>query len=395
MSDKQAAGVMHANLTEQAQAVAVMDSAQRVDSNGWFEVKDNPLSRVGVFEYLGKQVSPDLPPDKVFKVFHPPEELSSPETIESFKLVPWVAGHTMLGDVGGVAAEDKGIGGVTGEQIYFKDGVLYGNLKMFSKSHADLVNQKGFKELSLGYTSTCEYAPGVYDGEEYQYVRRNFRGNHLATVPEGRMGKIVSVLDSVTPEKGTIMEVKEEVTLPDVSTLTVEQLMALVKAIAPKIKEAGKLAELLGAGEGEAKTEEEVKVETSDEDEEKVEAEVKTEDSDAVKTADADDEEKRIAVEDAAMKRAFVALSNRDKMARQAGAVVGTFDASNMTERECAAYVLKKVGLTAAKGHEVTAANAYLAGVNKAKPAQAVATTDAADTKPSAVPSFLSKQMGA
>lgn len=188
---------------------------------------------------------------------------------------------------------------------------------------------------------------------------------------------------------------EDEVKLPDVSNLTVDQLLELVKAIAPKIKEAGKLAELLGAGEGEAKTEEEVKVETSDEDEEKVEAEVKTEDSDAVKVEDEDDEEKRIAVEDAAMKRAFKALSNRDAMARKAGAVVGVFDASNMTERECAAYVLKKVGLTAAKGHEVTAANAYLAGVNKAKPAQAVATTDAADPKPSAVPSFLSKQMGA
>lgn len=380
-----------AELIGQSQAVAVMDSAQRVDTNGWFEVKDNPISRVGVFEYLGKQVSPDLPPDQVFKVFHPPEELSSKETIESFKLVPWVAGHTMLGAAGSVQAEDKGIGGVTGEQIYFKDGVLYSNLKMFSKSHADLVNRKGFKELSLGYTSTCEYAPGVYDGEEYQYVRRNFRGNHLATVPEGRMGKIVSVLDSVTPEKGTIMD--EEVKLPDVSTLTVDQLLALVKQIAPKIKEAGKLAELLGAGEGEAKAEE-VSVETSDEDE-KVEAEVKTEDSDAVKTTDEDDEEKRIAVEDAAMKRAFAALSNRDAMARKAGAVVGTFDHSNMTERECAAYVLKKVGLSAVKGHEVTAANAYLAGINKAKPAHIVATTDAADTKTTAAPSFLAKQLGA
>lgn len=387
-----------AELIGQSQAVAVMDSAQRVDANGWFEVENNPLSRVGVFEYFGKQVSPDLPPDEVFKVFHPPEELSDPETIKSARLVPWVAGHTMLGAAGSVQAEEKGVGGVTGEKIYFKDGILYGNLKMFSKSHADLVNQKGFKELSLGYTSTCEYAPGVYDGEEYQYVRRNFRFNHLATVPEGRMGKIVSVLDSVTPEKGTIME--DEVKLPDVSKLTVEQLMELVKAIAPKIQEAGKMAELLGAGKAEEKVEateggEDVKVETEDEDdEEEVKAEVKTEDEDKVAVTDEDKEEMRVKVEDAAM-RIVRSFASRDAMAKKAGAVVGTFDASSMTESECAAYVLKKVGLTAAKGHEVTAANAYLAGVNKAKPAQAVATTDAADPKPSAVPSFLSKQMGA
>lgn len=380
-------------LIQSASAVATMDSAQRVDQNGWIEIKSNPLSRVGVFEYFGRQVSPDLPPDEVFSVYHPAEELSDPETIESFKLVPWVAGHTMLGKPGKVQAEEKGVGGVTGEQIYFKDNILYGNLKVFSKSHADLVNAKGFKELSLGYTSVCEYAPGEYNGQPYQYVRRRFRGNHVATVPEGRMGKIVSVLDSSTVEKGNIMDGENK--LPDVSQLTVEQLLELVKAIAPKIAEAGKLAELLGAGSEKVEVKEggdvaEVKTEDNDPVKTEEKVEVKTTDEDAVAK-----EEERVAVEDAAMRRAFKALSNRDKLAREAVATVGVFDASNMTEGECAAYVLKKVGITAAKGHEVTAANAYLAGVNKAKPAAAtVNTMDGAD-KPAASADFLSTQLGA
>lgn len=400
-----------AALIQNAATVSTMDSAQQVDGNGWIEIKDNPLSRVGVFEYFGKQVSPDLPPDEIFKVYHPAEELSDPETIESFKLVPWVAGHTMLGRVGNVQAEEKGIGGVTGEQIYFKDGILYGNLKMFSKSHADLVNQKGFKELSLGYTSICEYAPGNFNGEDYQYVRRRFRGNHLATVPEGRMGKIVSVLDSLTPEKGIIMD--GEVTLPDVSKLTIEQLMELVKAIAPKIAEAGKMAELMGAAAAADPAADPAAAATTDNDDDPANvAATDNDDPDAAaappagdddpskkptNTTDEDDEKKRIATEDAAMKRAFKALSNRDAMARKAVPVVGVFDASNMTERECAAYVLKKVGLTAAKGHEVTAANAYLEGVNKAKPTRIINTMDGAldSSKSAAVASFLSKQLGA
>lgn len=385
-----------ADLIEQSVTVSAMDSAQRVDGNGWIEIQNNPLSRVGVFEYFGKHISPDLPPDEVFSVYHPAEELSDPETIKSAKLIPWIAGHTMLGKVGKVQAEEKGVGGVTGEQIYFKDGILYGNLKLFSKSHADLVNIKGFKELSLGYTSKCEYAPGEWNGQPYQYIRRQFRFNHTATVPEGRMGKIVSVLDSVTPEKGTIMDVKEEVTLPDVSKLTVEQLMELVKVIAPKIQEAGKMAELLGG-----KTEEKVEVK---EEGEGVEAEVKTEDTGAeVKTTDEELEEKKkeeelVKVEDAAMHRAFKALSNRDALARKAGAVVGVFDASNMTERECAGYILKKVGITAAKGHEVTAASAYLDGVNKSKAAasKTVSVQDSKDvTRPAAVPAFLSNHLEA
>lgn len=194
------------------------------------------------------------------------------------------------------------------------------------------------------------------------------------------------------------MSVQEEVKLPDVSGLTVDQLMELVKAIAPKIQEAGKLSQLLhGATEEKDEVKEEgdeLEVKTEDQDEE-VKTEVKTEDEDKVAVTDEEKEEMRVKVEDAAMRRAFKALSNRDALARKAGAVVGVFDASNMTERECAAYVLKKVGITATKGHEVTAAEAFLAGVNKSKPAgRTVSTMDAAD-KPAAVPSFLSKHLEA
>lgn len=381
-----------ADLIEQSVTVAAMDSAQRVDDNGWIEIQNNPLSRVGVFEYFGRHISPDLPPDEVFSVYHPAEELSDPETIKSAKLIPWIAGHTMLGKVGKVQAEEKGVGGVTGEQIYFKDGILYGNLKLFSKSHADLVNIKGFKELSLGYTSKCEYAPGEWNGQPYQYIRRQFRFNHTATVPEGRMGKIVSVLDSVTPEKGTIMDVKEEVKLPDVSGLTVDQLLELVKAIAPKIQEAGKLAELLSG----TKVEEEVKEEGDG-----VTAEVKTEDTGAeVKTTDEElvekkEEDKQVLVEDAAM-RVVKSFKNRDALAAKAGAIVGVYDCSDMTEKQNAAYIIKKLGITATPGHEISAATAYLEGVNKARTAsKTVNVQDSKDAAtPAAVPGFLSTQLG-
>jgi hypothetical protein len=63
---------------------------QRItDSNGWFEVKRNPLSRVGVFPYSARSVGLEgVDADNVVRVLRPEEELSSPECIESFKLLP-------------------------------------------------------------------------------------------------------------------------------------------------------------------------------------------------------------------------------------------------------------------------------------------------------------------
>ena len=75
-------------------------SAQSVDINGYVEVKGNPISKVGVYPYLGREIgAPE--PDRVYKIYRPEEELSSPETIASFKLVPLVDEHAMLGSEDG------------------------------------------------------------------------------------------------------------------------------------------------------------------------------------------------------------------------------------------------------------------------------------------------------
>ena len=98
-------------------------SARDYDVNAWPEIKNNPLSKVGVFPYLGKQIDPSFPPDQIVYVYRPEEELSNPACIDSFKLVPWVDEHPdkLLGSesAGREPAERKGIEGVTGEDVYF------------------------------------------------------------------------------------------------------------------------------------------------------------------------------------------------------------------------------------------------------------------------------------
>src|SRR5665213_1270315 len=180
-------------------------TARIYDSNGWFEIPANPLTRVGVFDYLGRSINAPEP-DRIYKVLRPAEELSNPETLNSLRLSPLIVNHVMLGDptkdANYMPAEQKGVHGVIGDNVYFNpdDGVVYGNLKVFSTTLGKRLNdpKSGTLELSLGYKSIYDFTPGIWNGIAYDAVQRNQRGNHIAGVPDGRMGGDVIVLDSLT-----------------------------------------------------------------------------------------------------------------------------------------------------------------------------------------------------
>ena len=87
----------------------------------------------------------------------------------------------------------KGVHGTTGENIEFKDGILYAPIKVFSETLANLI-ESGKTALSLGYRCIYEKASGIFDGQPYDYIQRNLRGNHLALVDAARCD--VAVLDN-------------------------------------------------------------------------------------------------------------------------------------------------------------------------------------------------------
>lgn len=158
------------------------------------EVKDNPLSKVGVFDYLGSEIPGADEPDRVYKVYRPAEELARQETIDSFKLMPFIDEHEILGKAG-MPAERKGMQGTLGEQIYFDAPYLRGNIKIHSSAAQSLI-KAGKVELSPCYGCDWVKGDGTYEGQSYQYTQRNIMGNHLALVEEGRTGPDVAVQDS-------------------------------------------------------------------------------------------------------------------------------------------------------------------------------------------------------
>lgn len=332
-------------------------SARESDHNGFILVKDNPLSRVGVFPYSGVQIGGD--PTKIYQVLRPEEELSNIEAIESFKLQPWIDEHIMLGSQndGLTPPEEKGIQGVIGEDVYYKDGILYGNLKIFSENLKSLIDA-GKKQLSAGYRCIYEMTSGVWNGIPYDAIQRNIRGNHLALVQEGRMGKEVAVLDhlkftfdakeiEIMADENKESETKKEMTLAEVTALLTEvvpQIKALTEAMAGKSETVAddKVEGVQGLDE-----EEEKKKEADKDKKEGMDA--------ALKSLTAQVE----ALKKDGIKSMLSEASARDALASKLSSHIGTFDCADKTLKEVAEYGVEKLGITCPKGQESVALDGF------------------------------------
>lgn len=351
------------------EAIKTEDSAHIVDFNGFVEIPQNPISRSGVFEYLGAEIgAPE--PNKVYKVLRSDEELSRPETMDSFRGKPFTIAHTMLGDKG-LAVEKKGADGTVGDRLTFKDGTLYANLHVWTDKIRSFIQQKkdaGEKvELSAGYYAKYDFTPGTWKGQMYDAVQRFITGNHLAALSgAGRCGETVSVLDESMPiYQDLIFTYDHEVT--DMA-LTADEVKALfADALAPIKATMDAQAVQLSAmqktmDEAETDDDEDKKKATEDEeaDEEMNGNESKKdnengEDVDDVKksTEDAKMIAKQVlATQDAVAKKVTAEIHLRDELIKLATPLVGTFDHAGMGADDVAKYAAKKLGLT---GHAETA----------------------------------------
>lgn len=340
------------------------------DTNGWFEVKSNPLSKIGVYPYSERSVGISDSTDKFVNVLRPEDELSSKQCIDSFKLLPWIDDHKMLGseELGMTPAEQKGIQGVIGQDVYYKDGTLYGNIKIFSEAMATSI-EHGKKELSVGYRCRYEKSSGKFDGQSYDFVMRDIRGNHLALVGDGRMGAEVAVLDhSETNLKETVMSEKDEVKKVEdevESDMTLSEATAALEKIMPVVT---KLQALIA---GQSTEEPDV---VTDGDEEK-------EDCDTAKDEDEKDDKKCEGMdmnEVIAKVRASLASESatKAKLHAQLAPHIGTFDHSEMSVGQMAQYGCKQLGIDAPKSGSVSFLQAFLLG--KGAPSVAM---DAAPTR--------------
>ena len=374
--------------------------ASQIDINGFKEIRDNPLSCVGVYPYMGKDIPGAQDPSKIYYVYRPAEELADPACIESFKLIPWIDEHTMLGG-DFTPAEQKGIHGVIGEDVYFRDGYLRGNLKIFSNMLGRLING-GKNELSCGYRCMYEAASGVFGGQAYDYIQRKIRGNHLALVDEGRMGPDVAVQDQLDvtytftiDSKGFVNMAEEEKKVPptppaktgDEDTgatteggtggdMTLSELATLVKSIVPQI--AAINAAMAALSPAAAEVEADPALTTLD-DAKAMDAKVKslTKEVATLKTG--------------ATKSMLAEVSRRDQLYSQLSQHVGVFDHAEMTTLEVAEYGVKKLSIACDSGAELATLTGYLHGRTPAASRPTIVQDGKTAPKSSAVAAYVTK----
>ena len=176
--------------------LSIMQKGLQMDEtseNDYWYLPNVPLTKSGVFPYYGQQISPNLEPDKLYMVYRPAEEIASEDALKTLELLPVIEDHAMLGTRPGMMPpEEKGIQGITGTNIYCENGVVYGDIKIFTEYLKNVINS-GKHEISMGYFCDYDYRSGYYNGQRYDVIQRNLRGNHIAIVDKGRMGEEVCI----------------------------------------------------------------------------------------------------------------------------------------------------------------------------------------------------------
>ena len=249
-------------------------NSERKYTDEGFLVVPARISRIGIQEYLaGEMGVEDRQPDDIIRVYRPEEEVFSDLSLSSFSNKPVTNNHPpVLVNASNAKEYSVGHAGptVTRDGCFAKSDLFI----IDAKSIADI--ESGKAELSNGYTADIDWTPGVSpDGEQYDAVQRNIKGNHIAIVERGRAGRDCRVADQL-PNLGDITKMAK-VTIDGVDYEVSDQAAQAV----------GKLHQRLTDAEMSAKEKEDEEKMKEDEMEEAKKAAEKTTDSLKAKLDDA------------------------------------------------------------------------------------------------------------
>ena len=150
--------------------------------NGWMRV-DGHLTRVGVFEYLNNDGT-------IRREYRPAEEVFKADSLESFALVPLTNDHPPEA-LNATNTKAFAVGNV-GESIRRDTDHVRATL-IITDAAAAKAAESGKTALSCGYSCDLDETPGTINGERYDAIQRNIRGNHVALVDSARAGPTAKI----------------------------------------------------------------------------------------------------------------------------------------------------------------------------------------------------------
>ncbi len=161
------------------------------DDNGFLIIKNNPIAKAGVFDYLGSEVNlQDDLKDSIVKVCRPFSDLEKNKDL--FKGKPIKFNHIWVGkNENSNVAEGAIYGDVRANEPYLEADIIIYDSNLIQKIESGEV-----VELSPAYEANIIKENGTYKGESYAYRQALKSVNHLAVVECGRSGSDLKIQDS-------------------------------------------------------------------------------------------------------------------------------------------------------------------------------------------------------
>lgn len=152
------------------------------------------IARTGIQIYLAHELELDGDPTRQVRIYRPPEEVFHPDAMASFDSQPITIDHPPEGvtpdnwralSVGVMRGPHRAVNLLRAEAWVMDAGAI------------DQVETKEREELSGGYSAIYDWTPGFTpEGEAYEGLQREIRGNHTALVRRGRCGPVCRIGDS-------------------------------------------------------------------------------------------------------------------------------------------------------------------------------------------------------
>ena len=274
-------------------------SARHYDDNGFLIVDSTVITKAAVNPYYGKEI-PDyeslgLDPEKIYNMLRDPVELEKGmHTLGEKQLL---IKHIF---VSADEPQKESIAGTIGSNLEMVGNDVKGSLTVWDKEAINLIESGKLAELSASYFYDPVMKSGTFNGQPYDGIMTNIRGNHVALVERGRIGRDALVADALPKLMELNMKLKKGAAtkvatvakailvakgLAADADLTPDEIKELITVVAENIEptaEDTEEAEKLKGAEDEDEEEEVAKdtdetetAEDEDEEAEKAEPEVK------------------------------------------------------------------------------------------------------------------------
>lgn len=203
-------------------------SVRSTDAMGRLHVARSVLTRECVSGYPGRKLNGwqelGLDPNRTYFVLRPADELE--KAVLGFNRIEVLYEHDT------VSANDRDnnkVIGTTGSDARMENGAVVNSLTIWAEPWVSRVQQNIQRELSASYFYDLDVTQGVWNGQPYDMIFRNIVPNHVAVVPNGRLGKSAIIEDSAEQQP----EEKQLATEPTQQPGGVDPLVAALRAMVP------------------------------------------------------------------------------------------------------------------------------------------------------------------